>query len=245
MSTSRKSIHDILLFHSYGSPYCDTVRNYVATINVPISFICIDSKAMRDRLSKINTLRVKGVPTLVVIYGSSSNGVNVLETAEIYEGDKVMSWLYANFGRMGDSNPHAPVDARSSMRQVENRDDRSRHTSSKKTSSIHPQTSYDERDRSYSKSKTQSKAKSKSKTHQTQHSQSQSTRPQESKRRKIDSVKALAKEMEEQRKKSLGIDDNGNTVKKRVEHEIVDQPQEDSDTYEYHDDDECVDEYSS
>ena len=224
-----KSIHDILLFYSQGSLYCNNVRQYISTINVPISFICIDSKTMRDKLSTINTLHVKGVPTLVVIYGSVENGMSVLDTAEIYEGDKVMAWLRSNF----EPKRIAPQP-------------KERRQEPRPPSREHGEPHREPKERRHSEPHREPKEQHEPRRDVTKKA------PQDSKRRKIDTVKALAKEMEEQRKKSLGIDDNGNTIKKRVDHEKspshetrdepcdepYDEPEEDVGTSYYTDDEE-------
>ncbi len=79
------NIKEVVLFYSKYSPKCRNVNTFIDYHKFPISRISIDSKTARSIIKNGNHFKIKGVPTLIVLYDDGD--------AALYEGDKVLSWL--------------------------------------------------------------------------------------------------------------------------------------------------------
>ena len=155
-------IKDIVLFFSESSHRCRSAVRMVREKAIPISLVSIDSRHMREHISRLKHLSIKGVPTLVVIREDMN--------AEVYEGEpKVISWLKNAFFQRSDAKRQNRV-----------------------------------LDASHQKMETKS-------------SKAEDVRPSTSKKSKLDQIKELARDMEVQRMKALGIDENGNDLKRRAQ----------------------------
>lgn len=211
-SSDGRTIHDILLFYSENSPRCKSVKRYVDSVNIPVSLICVDSKAVRDNLSRLRNLRIYGVPTLAVVYSKQSGDTNILYEAEVFEGsEKTVAWLYQKFGSQ-DVSQNVPIQPQGGT--------------------YHPQDRPTERPTE--RPKVQKSVKHRDEKHEDRSAKSE---PGDAKRKKIASIKALAKEMEEQRRKALNIDETGNTIRKAPKDEDEDRDSRPEGEYVDEDDD--------
>ncbi len=79
------NISEIILFYSQFSPKCKNILSLVDYYNFPVTRISVDSKDVRSKIQTGTNFKIKGVPTIIVTYTD--------DNAELYEGEKVMSWL--------------------------------------------------------------------------------------------------------------------------------------------------------
>jgi len=88
-------VEEIIFFFSRFSPNCKKTTSYLQQTNIafPIQFVCVDSKDIRKIIrSKNFSFTLKGVPTISVIHSDGN--------AEIYEGDKVLSWFKSQIEKL-------------------------------------------------------------------------------------------------------------------------------------------------
>lgn len=146
------NILEIILFYSERSHKSRTALQFIESNRLPIAKISIDSKQMRIFI-KNSPLKIKGVPTLVVIFTDGN--------AEIYEGPKVITWCHDMMNKTSaqeDDDGNEEIEAENPIEEVE------------------------------------------------QDEQTHDSRSVSEKR--MDSVRDTAKQMEEDRKKTLGYDES-------------------------------------
>lgn len=89
---------EILLFYSLHSKRSKDVLAFVQQHGIVVQPICVDSREIRNRLKNNSTLKIKGVPTILVVQNSEG---------EIYEGPQVMQWFDQLIRQK--MNTHQPV----------------------------------------------------------------------------------------------------------------------------------------
>jgi len=77
-----ENISEIVLFYSNFSVKCKSLLNFISHHNLPIQKLCVDSKKIRELVSK----KIKGVPTLFVTH--TGGNIDVFENE-----DSIAAWL--------------------------------------------------------------------------------------------------------------------------------------------------------
>lgn len=75
---------DVLLFYSLKSKKSTDVLAFVQQHGIAVTPICVDSREIRNRLKTSSSIKIKGVPTILVVQNSEG---------EVYEGPQVMQWF--------------------------------------------------------------------------------------------------------------------------------------------------------
>ena len=149
---------------------------------INVTLFCVDSKQSRDQIKNGHLFKIRGVPAIVVVYG---------QEAEIYEGEKVLQW----FDELLQTRAKSNYDQDTPQSQTYN----------------DPASQYDDYD--YLVADRYSDAPSQGPVGTTQYNEPQyeTSVPKpnrNSKERQMDSIKNIAKQMEEERKRSLGYDED-------------------------------------
>lgn len=79
------NITEMILFYSRYSSHCKGVLSFIQQFNIAVSTVAVDNKKVRERIKAGKIFKIKGVPTLIVVYDN--------QNAEMYEGEKVLAWL--------------------------------------------------------------------------------------------------------------------------------------------------------
>jgi len=150
---------------------------------INVTLFCVDSKQSRDKIKNGHLFKIRGVPTIVVVYG---------QEAEIYEGEKVLQW----FDELLQTRAKSQYDQSTTISYSD--------TSQSQTASQYDDYDYLVADR-YSDAPSQGPSQH---NEQPQYETSVPKPNRNSKERQMDSIKNIAKQMEEERKRSLGYDED-------------------------------------
>ena len=167
---------EIIFFYSLNSQKCQNIMSLIQRNQINVTLFCVDSKQSRDQIKNGHLFKIRGVPTIVVVYG---------QEAEIYEGEKVLQWF-------------------DELLQTRAKSNYDQDTPQSQTASQYDDYDYLVADR-YSDAPSQGPSQH---NEQPQYETSVPKPNRNSKERQMDSIKNIAKQMEEERKRSLGYDED-------------------------------------
>lgn len=79
------SIKQIVLFYSTKSPHCRPIFQFLQQYNLPIIKVNVDSKNVRNAIKKGTYFSITGVPSMIVEQKDN--------VAQLYQGQKVLQYL--------------------------------------------------------------------------------------------------------------------------------------------------------
>jgi hypothetical protein len=98
MNFKNGEILEIILFYSSFSQKCKPVLDIIRSYNLQenIFFVNVDSDKIRKNLKKTNYFSIRGVPSLIITYEDGKS--------DLFEGEKVILWLKKYIELLENSN---------------------------------------------------------------------------------------------------------------------------------------------
>ena len=176
------NIRDLILFYSQYSKRCRDVFTLIERYRIPVSYISVDSALARKIVKSSDNMKITGVPSIIVVYDNGE--------AEIYEGYKVIEYLQQMI---------RPVEPTEGNPEQEPRRRPSRQREPDPIDEMDPGSERDEPFEDYDGETIEEETSSGGGG-----GGGGSARPKNAKERGMSDIKALAQQMEQQRKSMMG-----------------------------------------